>query len=294
MSAMQLANDLSTMDAAKVIRDERVKEQFIYVYNSIWNEGGEAAYERESIYFNRQLRDNENLRKCTGLSIFYAFIDLAVKGLTLQPGAQAQCYLIPRNVKAGISGGRDVWEKNCNLTISGYGELYLRARAGQILHADNPVIVYDGDQFTFGEKDGHKFVNFASNLPHGNKKIIACFIKITRSDGTVDYSVMTEGDWKRLADYSAKNNVVFNQETNQRENRANTLYTSNGGQIDTGFLVAKCVKHAFKTYPKLQIGKGSIMQSDQEEQQPAFDPYTMGAQEPLPKQPNPDDRPMYH
>ena len=27
-----------------------------------------------------------------------------------------------------------------------------------------------------------------------------------------------------------------------------------GGQIDPGFLVAKCIKHAFKTYPKARIG----------------------------------------
>ena len=143
-NALSLAQELQQMKATDVIRNERVRSQFINVYNSIWKEGGEQAYEREAIYFNGQLRDKANLRECSGTSIFYAFIDLAVRGLTLAPGSQALCYLIPRSIKTGIDDrGQDVWEKVCNLTISGYGELVLRKNAGQIRHADNPVIVYE-------------------------------------------------------------------------------------------------------------------------------------------------------
>lgn len=94
-NAISLAKELQSMKAIDVIRNERVRNQFISVYNSIWKEGGEQVYEREAIYFNQQLRDKQNLRECSGTSIFYAFIDLAVKGLTLATGAQALCYLIP-------------------------------------------------------------------------------------------------------------------------------------------------------------------------------------------------------
>ena len=97
-NAISLAKELQSMKAIDVIRNERVRSQFISVYNSIWKEGGEQVYEREAIYFNQQLRDKQNLRECSGTSIFYAFIDLAVKGLTLATGAQALCYLIPRSV----------------------------------------------------------------------------------------------------------------------------------------------------------------------------------------------------
>ena len=93
-NAISLAKELQEMKATEVIRNERVRSQFISVYNSIWKEGGEQVYEREAIYFNQQLRDKSNLRECSGTSIFYAFIDLAVKGLTLATGAQALCYLI--------------------------------------------------------------------------------------------------------------------------------------------------------------------------------------------------------
>lgn len=273
-NAMTLAKELQSMRPTDVIRDERVKNQFISVYNSIWTEGGEAVYEREAIFFNRQLRDNEKLRKCSGTSVFYSFIDLAVRGLTLEPGAQALCYLIPRNCKVGTSqDGRDVWEAVCNLTISGYGELVLRAKAGQIRHADNPVIVYEGDTFQYGEQNGRKIVNYMSAFPRTSNRIVACFIKITRADGTIDYSVMTEQDWSRLQAYSAKNNSYFDPNTKQRVSRPNELYNVNG-QIDTGFLMAKCIKHAFKTYPKLKIGKGTSLESEIiDSPQAEFDPY---------------------
>ena len=274
-NAISLAKELQSTKATDVIRNERVRNQFISVYNSIWKEGGEQVYEREAIYFNGQLRDKANLRECSGTSIFYAFIDLAVKGLTLATGTQALCYLIPRNVKVGVDqNGNDIWEKVCNLTISGYGEMVLRKNAGQIRHADNPVIVYEGDTFQYGEQNGQKVANYMSAFPRRSDKIIACFLKITRADGTIDYSVMTEQDWMRLKGYSDKQNTYFDRKNNQWVTKSNELYGKNG-QIDTGFLMAKCVKHAFKTYPKLNIGRGTSLESEviDQPQQGDFDPY---------------------
>ncbi|MEG2599515.1 MAG: recombinase RecT [Muribaculaceae bacterium] len=274
-NAMTLAKELQTMKATDVIRNDSVRSQFINVYNSIWQEGGECVYEREAIYFNQQLRDKANIRDCSGTSIFYAFIDLAVRGITLAPGSQALCYLIPRSVKTGIDAqGRDIWEKACNLTISGYGELVLRTNAGQIRHADNPVIVYDGDRFEYGEQNGQKIVNYMSAFPRKSNKIVACFLKITRADGTIDYSVMTEQDWKRLQGYSDKQNTYTDRRTGEVRVKSNELYNVDG-QIDTGFLMAKCIKHAFKTYPKLKIGKGTALETEiiDEQKQDDFDPY---------------------
>lgn len=274
-NALTLAQELQATKATDVIRNERVRSQFINVFNSIWKEGGEQVYEREAIYFNQQLREKANLRECSGTSIFYSFIDLAVKGLTLAPGSQALCYLISRNVKVGINQqGNDIWEKACNLTISGYGELVLRKNAGQIRYADNPVIVYEGDTFQYGEQNGQKVVNYMSVFPRKSNKIIACFLKITRADGSIDYSVMTEQDWMRLKDYSDKQNTYFDKATRQYVVKSNELYNKNG-QIDTGFLIAKCVKHAFKTYPKLRLGRGSALESEIIEQPTTttIDPY---------------------
>jgi hypothetical protein len=269
-----LSHQLQTMKATDVIRNERVRNQFINVYNSIWKEGGEQVYEREAIYFNGQLREKRSLRECSGISVFYAFIDLAVKGLTLETGAQALCYLIPRNVKVSNQNGNDIWEKACNLAISGYGELVLRKNAGQILHVDNPVIVYEGDAFQYGQKNGQKVVNYMSTFPRKSDKIIACFLKITRADGSIDYSVMAERDWTRLKEYSDKQNTYFDRKNNQWDTKPNDLYDKNG-QIDAGFLMAKCIKHAFKTYPKLNIGRGTLLESEfiDQPQPGCLDPY---------------------
>ena len=271
------AQAIGQLKATEVVRNEYVRQQFISVWNAIWKDGGEGAYEREAMYFNNQLRENERLRMCTGMSVFFAFIDLAVRGLTLEPGAQALCYLLPRSYCTGKDAqGKNVYENRCNLTISGYGELVLRAKAGQILHADNPVIVYEGDGFEFGEKDGRKYVNYCCRIPRQSNRIIACFLKITRPDGTVDYSVMMEEDWKRLSDFSGRANRKWDDTARKYVDNPNQLYSSLGGQIDTGFLKAKCIKHAFKTYPKIAIGKGTQLESevvDTGQQDAGFDPY---------------------
>lgn len=291
-NALQFAKKIEEAKPTDIIRLEEVQQQFINVYNSCWKEGGgEQVYEREAVFFNQQLRDKKELRECTSLSIFYAFIDLAVRGLTLAPGAQALCYLLSRKIKIGKNEqGYDLYEKVCSLAISGYGELTLRARAGQISHADNPVIVYEGDTFQYGESNGQKFVNYSCCYPRKSMRIIACFIKITRIDGSIDYSVMTEPDWLRLKQYSEKNNSYFDKVRREFvKGDANALYTSAlNGQIDPGFLIAKCIKHAFKSYPRIPVGKGTVLQSDivdTPEQEPDFNPY--GIQEPANNLPNP-------
>lgn len=274
-----LTNMVETINKLKfltdVVSNDMVRQQFINVYNAVWKQGGEQVYEREANYFNKILRENANLNGCTSLSVFFAFIDLAVQGISVEPGVRAMAYLLPRNYKIGTDQqGKSVYEKRCNLTISGYGELYLRARAGQIYHADNPVVVYEGDDFEYGERDGRKYVNYSMHIPRTSSHIIACFLKITRTDGTIDYSVMLEQDWTRLADYSAKNNKYWDSSTRQWVEKANELYTSGGGGIDPAFLCSKCIKHAFGTYPKLNIGKGTQLETTVNDMPSSdFDPY---------------------
>ena len=261
MSKINLTvEQLNSMKAFDIAKSEIVRDKFITIYDTLWGAGtGEQAYERESIYFNKILREKPELQKCTPFSLFTAFIDIAVCGLTLEQGTRALCYLIKRNTNIGTRE-RAVWEVRARLEISAYGELVLRERAGQIRHADNPVLVYSGDEFSFSDRNGQKVVSYTCHLPHNGQRIIACYLRITRADGSIDYSVMTEEDWVRLAQYSARQSS---------KNIANELYgvDANGVvNIDPGFLMAKCVKHAFKTYPKVRIGRGSVLQSQQVEE----------------------------
>lgn len=273
---------LNEMKPLEVVKDEVVKARFIQIFDTIWGDGkGAAAYDKESVYYNRILSDNETLRKCTSFSIYTAFIDLAVCGLSLEPGAKALCYLQPRNYQTGVDpSGRKTYETRVCLTISGYGELVLRMRCGQIQHATNPVFVYAEDEFSFSDRDGRKSVNYTCRLPHSSGHIVAAFLRITLPNGDYDYGVMFEEDWLRLQDYSAKNNRKWVKDENGNghyEYEANSLYTANEGRIDAGFLGAKLIKHAFKTYPKVKIGKSTELASEHEEPSvPEKDIYGVG------------------
>lgn len=271
-----MVETIKKLKCAQVVRNEQVRLQFINVYNAIWKQDGEKAYEREANFFNKIIREKDSLKACTPLSVFFAFIDLAVQGISVEPGARALAYLIPRSYKTGAvdSTGKDIYEWRCVLNISGQGELYLRARAGQIHHADNPVIVYEGDDFEFGERDGRKYVNYCMRMPRTSNHIVACFMKITRIDGTIDYAVMVESDWIRLSEYSGENNKKWDRQSRQWVKTPNALYTSEAGGIDPGFLRSKCIKHAFSSYPKLNIGKGSQLETVTcDLPDPGFDPY---------------------
>lgn len=265
---------LNELQPTEIVRNDNVRDKFIQIYDAMWSQStgvsGEAAYEKEARNFNRLLSEKEDVRKkCSHFSLFTSFLDVAISGLTLDPGTKAQAYLLARSIAVDSyvddhGQKKNRYETQCVLTVSGYGELVLRARCGQIRHADNPVIVYEEDSFEFGERNGQKFVNYTCRLPHQSGRIVACFMKITRADGSVDYAVMLPEDWARLSNYSARQNSKFNYQTKQWENgKPNALYTAQGGQIDPGFLVAKCIKHAFKTYPKARIGHATQLESQQ-------------------------------
>ena len=276
MSNIQLTVDeLNKMQPLDIITSEAVRSRFIQIHDTLWGAGtGLPAYERESIYFNGILRDNEKLQKATKFSIFTSFIDLAVCGLSLEPGVRALCYLQGRNYCIGQdASGRKLYEGRLVLTISGYGELVLRSRAGQIRHADNPVLVYEEDAFSFTDQNGSKQVSYTCNLPHTSNHIVAAYLRITRADGTSDYAVMLEEDWLRLQEFSAKNNRYYDRDKNQWVANPNELYGAGGSGIDSGFLCAKLIKHAFKTYPKVRIGKAELESQQSEEEQQDIDGF---------------------
>ena len=269
--------EINRLEPTAIATNELVRAKFIQIYEAMWTPStgvsGEAAYERESRYFNRLLGEKEDLRKnCTRFSLFTAFLDVAISGLTLEPGTRAQAYLLSRSIAVDSyldqqGNKKNKYDTQCILTVSGYGELILRARCGQIRHADNPVIVYAEDGFEYGERNGNKFVNYTCRLPHTSGEIVACFMKITRADGSIDYAVMLPEDWSRLAGFSARQNRQWdNQRRQWVMGNPNALYGQQQDgtlKIDTGFLIAKCIKHAFKTYPKARVGRGTQLESQQ-------------------------------
>lgn len=293
MAPNKFAETVSKLQELKpweVPANPTVQQHIISLYNDIHTQGGEAFVEREARYINRTIIDDKKKWNIIPLSVFFAFVDLAVKNLTLEPGAQAVCYLLNRSSKVSGPGGKEIWENRAYLSVTGYGEIVLRQRAGQIRHCDSPTVVYDGDDFGYIEKDGRKHVTYGLNLSHNPARPIACFMKITRIDGTSDYAIILPEGWSRLARFSEK----------QNNGTANALYSSGlEKSIDPGFLIAKCVKHAFKSYPKLPIGKGMVMEADLPEEERMPDYYSMDAADmpgdtPVPDEPESFAQPSDH
>lgn len=181
------------------------RDKFIEVYNQKFGEGGEVFFEEQKALFNNELLNGSfkgYLEKATSLNIHDAFMNLAINGLSLEKGTTTLCYLM----------GYSNYDKNtrqstytAKITYTGYGEILLRQRAGQILRCDNPVVVYDCDDFRFGERDGHKFVDYVKTYPRpANSYIVACYVKIILPNNSYDYFVLDREGIDRLREYSAK------------------------------------------------------------------------------------------
>lgn len=263
------------LEQINTVRHEQIPDiahdKFIQVYSQKFGEqNAEAFYEEQRGFFINELTSGsykELLKEAKGTSIYFAFLFLAINNLSLEKGLSTTCYLECRSIKVGErtddKGKKlNIYERNAVITVTGYGEIVLRQRAGQIRSVDNPKVVYDCDSFRYGERDGRAFVEYEKAIPRpAGAKIIACYVRIVKADGTTDYFVLDTDEMVRLRQYSGKSNW----------GKANALYgvQQDCSDIDTGFLKSKTVKHAFKGYPKLSIGAGGALEADKDtDQQP--------------------------
>lgn len=260
-----VAKHVDGLKPIEIASDAKVQKKFIELYNTVHgSEMGAALYAKERFNFEKLLQENPALQECTKLSLYGCFLDISVSGLSLDPN-KPLCYIIPRSCKSGLKDdkGKDIYEKRASLTITGPGELVLRKRAGQINYADNPVVIYEGDEFqpTLDEK-GSKVIHYKPSVPRKSNKIIGSFIRIVRNDGSTDYQWLLENDIERLKGYSSKANSYWDAKQNKRvSGDANALYTSLNGGIDSGFLENKMIKHAFDAYPKVRTGQFTQLES---------------------------------
>ena len=269
-------------DRIKIARHEEIPdiahEKFIQVYSQKFGEqNAEAFYEEQRGFFLNELTSGsykELLKEASGISIYFAFLFLAINNLSLEKGLSTTCYLECKSVKVGekvdekTKRSTNIYERHAVISVTGYGEIVLRQRAGQIRSVDNPKVVYDCDSLRYGEREGKSFLEYEKAIPRpAGAKIIACYVRIIKADGTVDYFVLDTDEMVRLRQYSGKSNW----------GKANALYGTQQdcSDIDTGFLKSKTVKHAFKGYPKLSIGAGAAFESDKDtDPQPQSEPVT--------------------
>ena len=264
-----------SLPAINIATDPMVKQKFINNYMKIHgvNEStAELFYEVESYHFTKKLRTTKDLQDCERMSIYGAFIDIAINGLSIDPSRKL-AYLQPggtnifeTKIEDGKPVKNKVWINQLTNVISPYGELSLRQSMGQIRYVDNVVIVYEGDVFEpYLNTEGLKMVEYRGAVPRKSNTIVGSFLKITRPDGSFDFFHLLKEDIDRLKKYSA----------NKFGGTANALYGGNDGQIDSGFLQAKTIKHAFKAFPPVPIRGQNSKLEDMEEMPDEEDMYDL-------------------
>ena len=239
----QVAVYLDNLSSLTLVEDKTVESAFVQAFEAIHGTSGMAQYQKEKFYFMKLLQENPELQECTKLSLYGCFMEIGNLGLSLDNTSKPLAYMIWRNAKSGRKNDKnqDIYEKRAYLLVTGYGELVQRQRAGQIKYADNPIVVYEGDLFEPGiDEHGKKYVKYKMAFPRKSKRIIACFIKLTRTDGSEDFQWMLEDEFDRLKEYSAKANSKWVSDERGQKKKvigdANALYSSVNGGIDPGFL----------------------------------------------------------
>ncbi|MGL5681710.1 MAG: hypothetical protein ACRDDZ_01480 [Marinifilaceae bacterium] len=247
--------DLKAMTYIEVIDHSYVQTRFKALYQSIQGSDdaqAEMFFEKETHFLKKILSENSSLSKATGFSIYGVLMDIASMGITLENVSRPLIYILPANANVGTKD-KPKWETRATVEISPYGELDLRIQAGQLLYADRPVVVYEGDLFQpLVNDNGQKIVKYQASIPRQSNNVIGSFIKVVRPNNSFDFFWMLPEDIDRLKKYSSKKN----------RGNANELYGKDSASIDTGFLEAKTIKHAFKTFPKLRLGQFSKLQEE--------------------------------
>jgi recombinational DNA repair protein RecT len=244
----------------EIAEREDVRKSFIAALMKIHKVDETTAlsiYERESRYFKKALNAEEKLRRCTVISLYSAFLEIAILGVSIQSGSKAEAYLEARSSNASKSkDAPPQWVSTCYLRLSPYGELNLRIMAGQIVRMSNPVVIYEGDHFQprTNEK-GDLTIDYRPAIPRKSNKILGCYVCITLPHDGRDFKWLLEDDIARLRKYSERDG----------KGKANALYGSDAGQIDVGFLEAKTIKHAMRSYTKLHIGDNVALDDDMNE-----------------------------
>ena len=243
--------DLNVADKKQLVEQFPIAQSFINTLMKIHKKSeadAEMIFEREAMYFKKAIVGSEKLAQCTGISLYSAFLEIAINGLSIQPGQKSEAFLEARSSKQK-QGNSEVWVNTANLRITAYGELNMRIMSGQIVRMNNPIVIYEGDHFQpMTNQRGELIVDYKPAIPRQSKKIIGAYVCIVLPNNGLDFKWLLEDDVARLKKYSTPRASQNNQNP-----QANALYSSENGGIDPGFLEAKTIKHAMRAYTKLRV-----------------------------------------
>ena len=250
------AGYIKALSPMAVATDKVIGDHFVNKFKSMYRVPESQAiafYEREKDNFSKRISESEDLKSCTPLSLFTAFMQVGGWKLSLDGGSQSDVYLIPGKRKIVVEG-KDQWISECIAQPSPYGEKKIRVETGQISHVGNPTVVYDCDQYSESTNEaGRTWVEWKKGNRKEDSKIIAGFILLEYPNGTKEFKTYDQTDIAKWEESSKKKNkghanplygytVTYN---------GNTKISTKSGQIDKKFFEGKILKHAFKLLPRV-------------------------------------------
>lgn len=239
---------IEKLNAVSIAHDPAVSRQVISKMVLMYSWLGEAEatrwHEREKDNFSKLVSQSADLRACTQMSLYFAYMKAAALRLSFDNGRDAQGYLICGNRNIGTKA-EPKWIKEAVFQPSPYGEKEVRINAGILKEVGDPQIVHKGDKYrVYNNEAGKKTVEWVQ-AEKKTTEIIGSFIRIVEPGGSVKYVTFDLNDVVRWQGASAKKN---------RDKGANELYTSGPGkQIDEGFFLAKTLLHSFKGYKRVDF-----------------------------------------
>ena len=245
---------LNELKPVELADNPRVKDSFVNTLVKIHRmeePNAEAIYNREALYYKKAIIGSEKLKNCTNISLYSAFLEIAITGLSIQPGGKSEAYLESRGTKQQDGS----YINTASLVVTAYGELAMRIRNGQLERMSNPQIIYKEDIFQPRTNErGDLTVDYRPNIPRKSNEIIGCYVCLVLPKDQRDFKWLLQDDIARLMKYSERG----------MGGKANALYSANSGQIDPGFLEAKTIKHAMRTLPKLRTSENVVIEGDDE------------------------------
>jgi len=173
-------------DVKTLLELPQVKNAWVSSYEKVTGRSdGGLKFENEKMLFLRQIAGSKGLQDANKFSIYAAFIELAISGLSLQDGIS---YIIPYKGQAQWQPG---WK----------GRLEQISQMDGVIHCNEPICIYEGEEYKIsgGEK---LHIDHTPRLGNEGKNIMAVYCTIRFVHGTVFYMMSREEVLKIRDNYS--------------------------------------------------------------------------------------------
>lgn len=194
---------------------DAVRLRYIQNYNQSNREKvGDLMYHRQVIIMKQLLAESPGLQGCDKLSLYKAFMTIAIKNYSLAP-EDGEVYLVPLKGKAVL------W-------LQAGAHVKRLMQIGQITSADQAKLVYQGDEFLVEKGRVIKHVE-----KYASEVMVAGYIIFHLDDkGTEKHFTYRKSDWEGW------------RKKSQNTKTDNPWTSGELGQPEPGFLRTKIVKHA--------------------------------------------------